>query len=366
MSDVFFYRFKSDDPKEHQEGFKKLIERTGIGFIKPGDNVALKIHFGEEGCTTFVKPYFAKQVIDYVLSLGGRPFLTDSNALYSGWRQKGDKHKQLAVRHGFGELGAEIVIADGDNSDYTVNEPVNLNHFKSIKYGKAVADADSLVVISHFKGHMLFGFGGAIKNVGMGLGSRAAKQMMHADVRPTLHRKEDCVGCGTCAEVCPADAVTMSGDVPVFDFEKCEGCAECITKCPNGALQIQWDGAPNQVMEKTAETCFAVLKSKKDKAFYYNLVMDVTPECDCMGSDAGIPLTGDVGILASSDPVAIDAASLHLTIQANARKDSLIGRDGLVGEDKFKILRPQINGEHIFEYGKQIGLGNPDFHLIEI
>lgn len=365
MSDVFLYRFKNNDPDGHRAGFQRLIEHTGINFIKPNDNVAIKIHFGEEGCTTFVKPYFVKKIIDYILSLGGRPFLTDSNALYSGGRHVGDKHKQLAIEHGFGGLGAEILIADGVNSDNTVNEPLNLKHFKSIKYGKVVADADSLVVVSHFKGHMLFGFGGAIKNVGMGLGSRAAKQMMHADVRPTLERIENCAGCGRCMEVCPADAVSMVGDIPVFDEEKCEGCAECITECPNEALQIQWDGAPIQVMEKTAETCWAVLKRKKGKAIYYNFVMDVTPDCDCT-ADTGVPLTEDVGILVSTDPVAIDAASVFLVTQAKARKDSKIGVEGMQGKDKFKLIRPAINGEHTLKYGEEIGLGSREYTLIEI
>jgi uncharacterized Fe-S center protein len=365
MPDVFLYRFKSNDSHEREAGFLKLIERTGINFIRPGDNVALKVHFGEAGCTTFVKPSFSKKMVDYVLSLGGHPFLTDSNALYSGRRKNGSDHRKLAIEHGFGGLGADIVIADGENSELTVNEQIGLKHFKSIKYGKAVADADSLLVVSHFKGHMLCGFGGAIKNVGMGLGSRAAKQMMHADVKPQLQRKQDCEGCGKCAEVCPAGAVSIEGDVPVFDESKCEGCAECIAACPKGALKIQWDGAPEKVMEKIAETCFAVLKSKANKALYYNFVMDVTPDCDCMGP-SGTPLIEDVGILASSDPVAIDAASLYLVTQAKARKDSKIGKEGLEGSDKFRLIRPSINGEHIFNYGEKINLGKRDFSIIEI
>ena len=365
MPDVFIYRFKSSDSREREAGFLKLIERTGINFIKPGDNVALKVHFGEAGCTTFIKPSFSKKLIDYVLSLGGSPFLTDSNTLYSGRRKNGNDHRSLASEHGFGGLGADIVIADGDNSESTVDERIGLTHFDSIKYGKAVFNADSLLVISHFKGHMLCSFGGAIKNVGMGLGSRAAKQMMHADVKPILQRKQDCEGCGICADVCPSDAVSIEGDVPVFNENKCEGCAECIAACPKGALKIQWDGAPEKVMEKTAETCFAVLKSKANKAFYYNFVMDVTPDCDCMGP-SGTPLIEDVGILASSDPIAIDAASLYLVTSAKTRKDSKIGKEGFEGADKFKLIRPSINGKHIFGYGEKISLGNRDFNLIEI
>lgn len=365
MSEVYFSRFKSSDNIQREAAFKKLIEWTGIDFISPGDNVAVKVHFGEPGCTTFVKPEYVRHAINYIVSLGGRPFLTDSNTLYSGRRKDGNDHRNVALEHGFGNLGADIVIADGINSESTFEEKVDLKNFKSIKYGKAAADADSLVVISHFKGHLAIGFGGALKNVGMGLGSRAAKQMMHADVKPSLQRIEDCKGCGRCAEVCPADAITMEVDIPVFDEQKCEGCAECIAFCPNGALRIQWEGASDKVMEKTAETCFAVLKSKQRKMMYYNFVIDVTPDCDCFNS-SGIPLTEDVGVLASTDPVAIDAASLHLVTLAKARKDSDLRMDGCEGQDKFKLLRPGVNGEYILQYAEEIGLGKRAFNLVEI
>jgi uncharacterized Fe-S center protein len=365
MTNVFFHRFKTVEIADREAGFAKLIEKVGMDFIKPGDNVAVKVHFGETGCTTFVKPGYVKRVVDYSLSLGGRPFLTDSNTLYSGRRKNGNDHRKLAIEHGFGNLGSDIVIADGNNSDSTTEETVNLRNFKSVKYGKAASEADSMIVVSHFKGHIALGFGGAIKNVGMGLGSRAAKQMMHADVKPVLQRIQDCDGCGHCAEICPAGAVVLEGDVPVFDERKCEGCAECIASCPNGALQILWDAAPEKVMEKTAETCFAVIKSKKNRAIYYNFVIDVTPDCDCL-ADNGIPLTKDVGVLASTDPVAIDAASLHLVAQAPARKDSRIKMDGLEGKDKFKLIRPNINGDHILKYGEEIGLGNCAYTLIDV
>jgi uncharacterized Fe-S center protein len=366
MSEVYFRRFETDDMIDRIRSFKELINSAGIDFLSGGQKVGVKVHFGEPGCTTFVKPDFVKEVIDYIKLKGASPFLTDANTLYKGRRGTGQDHRKVAEEHGFGEseLGAPIIIADGDDSSYVHEERINLKHFEKIKYGKAVLDADSLVVVSHVKGHMLCGFGGAIKNLGMGFGSRAAKQMMHADVKPHLSSTAKCTSCGTCISVCPADAVTMEGDYPKFDLEKCEGCAECIAFCPEGALRIQWDGSPISVMEKIAETAFAVVKQKRPNIMYYNFLTDVTPDCDCM-TWSETPLVPDIGVLASYDPVAIDAASLHLIKMIEGRRDSKLNRGFEIGTDKFVALRPDIDGSKILDYGEEIGLGTSSFTLID-
>jgi len=366
MAEVYFRAFKADNLNERTKIFKELINSVDINFLSKGQKVGVKVHFGEPGCTTFVKADYVKEVIDYIKSKGAAPFLTDANTLYKGRRKNGEDHRQVAEEHGFGEsrLGAPVVIADGDDSTYVHEEVINLKHFEKIKYGKAVEDADALAVVSHVKGHLLCGYGGAIKNLGMGFGSRAAKQMMHADVKPNLSSKISCTSCGTCVSVCPADAVTMVGDYPEFDLDKCEGCAECITFCPEGALSIQWSGSPTSVMEKTAETAFAVVKRKKPKIIYYNFLIDVTPDCDCM-TWSGTPLVPDIGVLASYDPVAIDAASLHLIKMTEGRRDSKLKRGFDVGVEKFMALRPDIDGSHILNYAEEIGLGSKTFTIID-
>ncbi len=366
MSDVYFIRFNEKDLDSRLNDFEKVIIEAGLEPVKSGGKCAVKMHFGEPGCTTFLKPEYIKTVVKHLKNAGVKPFLTDSNTLYKGHRGNGKDHLKVVEKHGFSEseTGAPAVIADGEDSSYVIEKNMKLNHFGRIRYGKAADDADSLVVVSHFKGHLVFGFGGALKNVGMGFGSRSAKQAMHADVRPEIIEGK-CIGCGTCKEVCPADAIEMQGDVPVVDMEKCEGCADCITHCPEEALKIQWDGSPAMCMEKTAEVAYAVLEDKKDKTVYYNIITDVTPDCDCMPKSE-TPLTNDIGILVSTDPVAIDQASVDLVKQEPGRKDSKLETGLNAGDDKFKALRPNIDGEHILEYGEKIGLGYRKYNLIEV
>jgi len=366
MSDVYFTSFKGLTTEERITSFSNIVEHVGMKMINADDSVAIKVHFGEPGCTTFVKPELMKPALDYIKNLDAKPFLTDSNTLYKGKRSNGKDHRESALKHGFSEdnIGVPIVIADGDDSTEIVEKMINKKYFKSIKYGMAVDKADSLVVISHFKGHLLFGFGGALKNVGMGFGSRSAKQMMHADVKPELV-KEKCTSCGTCEQVCPVEAIEMVDGFPIVDYDTCDGCAECIAMCPEDALKIQWDGSALTCMEKTAETCYAILSEKKEKSIFYNFIIDVTPDCDCFPqSDA--PIVGDIGVVVSTDPVAIDAASLFLVNQEEGRKDSNLKNNFNTGEDKFMGLRPNIDGNIILKYAEKLGLGSMNFKIVEI
>jgi len=365
-SDVYIYRFRNEYLEDRLIGFNKVIEKIGFPGINPDDSTAVKVHFGEPGCKTFLNSSYAKQVINKLINHGSKPFLTDSNTLYKGKRSNGTDHRNVAIKHGFGEeiIGAPIVIADGENSTDVVELDVNLKYFKTVKIGEAVHNARSMVVLSHFKGHLLFGFGGALKNVGMGIGARSAKQMMHADVKPEL-TESNCISCGTCVDVCPVDAVAIDGSYPVFDYNLCEGCAECITMCPEDALKIQWNGSAKTCMEKTAETCYAILKEKKNKVVYFNVIIDVTPDCDCF-PQSDIPLVHDIGVVASLDPVAIDKASLDLVTASEGNRNSKLNSGFDPGEDKFKAFRPDIDGEIILKYAESIGIGSMKYNLIEI
>ncbi|MBN1503905.1 MAG: DUF362 domain-containing protein, partial [Candidatus Eisenbacteria bacterium] len=204
-----------------------MLEVVGDGVTGKGDLVAVKTTFGEDGCTSFVRPLYLRKVVDWAKKHGGKPFLTDSCTLYHGRRSNGVDHLSLAVEHGFSyaSLGAPLVIADGIRSRDYVEVEVGLKHFKTVKFGSAAYYADSLVSVSHFKGHLATGFGGTFKNLGMGLGSRSAKQAMHGVVRPEFKDESLCTGCGDCVRVCPAGAVRVVSGKARFDHAKCTGCA---------------------------------------------------------------------------------------------------------------------------------------------
>lgn len=362
----------ADMRARHRENlFDKLVslfERSGMkDIIAPKDLVAFKIHFGERGNTGYVRPQFVRRLVEEVKKLGGRPFLTDANTLYAGSRSDAVEHLQTAVENGFAYavVGAPLVIADGLVGKDYISVPVNMKHFKEVKIGSAVYLADALLVVSHFKGHELTGFGGALKNIGMGSGSRAGKRVMHSDVLPNVN-VEKCLGCGSCSEWCPAGAITVSGESPgaFIDREKCLGCGECTITCRSGAIEVDWRAEPDAVQEKIVEYAAGVLKNKRGKAGYINFVMGVSPDCDCAGwTDASV--VRDIGILASLDPVALDQASADLV-----NKEQGLSGSRLEGyeqaQDKFAALHPRINWRRQLQYAQEAGLGARDYNLIRI
>jgi hypothetical protein len=268
-------------------------------------------------------------------------FITDSNTLYKGSRVDNEGHLKIAKEHGFDVLG-KLIISGGEKEI-----PINKKIFSKVKIGKEIAEADSLLVISHFRGHVIFGFGGAIKNVGMGSGSRAGKLEMHSKLKPSINA--NCIACNRCVENCPADAIKIVNGKAKIDNEKCIGCAECISTCQSGAVNVPWAGAASsEVRKRCAEYAFGTVKGKK--CVYITFIERITEHCDCI-SDT--PIIGkDVGIVASIDPVAIDKAAYDLTFKKHG-KDIFRGASGQDGTD-------------IFDYSEEIGLGKKDYELVKI
>lgn len=366
ISDVFFASVRAKRGDSLLEKVEKLFDQAGFGeIIKPKDLVAIKLHFGERGNTAYIRPQFIRRIVDKVKAHGGKPFLTDSNTLYVGSRSNAVDHLQTAIENGFAYavVNAPLIIADGLSGQDFERVEVNLKHFKEVKIGSAAVHADAMIAVSHFKGHGATGFGGTIKNIGMGLGSRSGKQMMHSDVLPKIN-PDKCVGCGKCTKYCPADTITLEEGKAFIQEGKCIGCGECTAICPVYAVGINWKTDMDTLQEKMVEYTYGVLKDKQGKAAFINFVTDVSPDCDCCGwNDA--PVVGDIGILASTDPIALDQASVDLVNQAQPLKESMLGNEEM-GTDKFRALYPTVDWTIQLAYGEKIGLGTRKYRLIKI
>lgn len=345
---------------------KRVFLKAGLAScIKTNDLVAIKMHWGEVGNLAYVAPALVRAVVEEVRRAGGKPFLTDTNTLYRGGRRNAVDHIMTAYKNGFsiGVVDAPVIVADGlKGLDYQRVKGTG-THFKELKIGSAIYNADALIVLSHVKGHLLLGFGGAIKNLGMGCASPAGKQAMHSDLRPKV-KPSVCIGCGTCERHCPTGAARVMGDGKAFiDQKRCIGCGECTSVCPTEAIPIRWKTDPSSVQEKTAEYALAALSGKEGKCGFINFLMHVGPDCDCFSwNDAAI--VPDLGILASKDPVAIDQASVDLINRAPGIPLSKLGDDLHVPDKIHKVTG--VQWDRIFTYGEEIGLGTRAYRLVKV
>ncbi len=364
-SEVFYTSLKTKQGQSLITKMEKLIQRAGLmDAVAPKDLVAIKMHFGERGNLAYVRPQYVRRVVEMIKKKEGKPFLTDANTLYVGSRTNAVDHLQTAIENGFdfSVVGAPLVIADGLNGKDYASVPVNLKHFKEVKIGSAAVQADALIAITHFKGHEATGFGGTLKNLGMGLGSRAGKQQQHSDLLPQV-QEEKCKACGKCAKWCPVQAITVEGKAQI-NYNLCIGCGECTVTCQYKAIAINWKTEQNMIQEKIAEYTAGVLQGKEGKTGFITFVMDVSPLCDCCGWN-DVPIVGDIGILASKDPIAIDQAAVDLVNQAHGNPQSELGSKH--GEnDKFRALFPGVDWNVQLAYGEEIGLGSRQYTLIEV
>ncbi len=353
---------------------KSLVTRMGSMLARAGleqrveenDLVAVKLHFGEPGNTGYVRPIYLREVVERIRAAGGKPFLTDANTLYRGKRANAVDHLTSATRNGFAfsVVEAPLVIADGLDGREACDVPLEgFKHFETVRIGSAAVHADGLMAVTHFKGHEATGFGGTLKNVGMGLGCRSAKQRMHSDLKPEV-AAEKCTACRRCVNNCPVDAIAIGPDrVAVIDYDVCYGCGECVAQCPYGAIGIQWKTEPEALQEKIVEHVAGALAGKDGHTLFVNFVMDVSPDCDCWSfSDA--PLVPDLGILCSTDPVAVDQASLDLVNGVPGLAGSRA--EGMQpGTDKFKEVTG-VDGTIGLAYAEDHGLGSRSYDLVTV
>ncbi len=374
MSKVFFVSSRADSRERNLTKYHRLLKNLDLSqVVDEGDLVAIKTSFGERGNFTYLRPQYIRVVVDEVLRLGGKPFLTDANTLYAGGRWNSRDHMITAIENGFGYevTGAPIVIAGGLlGFDYRT-VPVQGEHFGEAKVVPEALDADAIISVAHFKGHMICGFGGALKNLGMGFGARAGKQMMHSDVHPTVDTAK-CDGCARCYKWCPEKAVSMvrppeaeGHKIALIDDDACIGCGECVVTCFTDAIGISWEGDPAIVQQKMTEYAAAALHDKSEKFAAINFIIDVTPDCDCLGwSDNAI--VPNIGIAASRDPVSIDSASLDLVNQARGIAESALETAGAASQDKFGAVHNGIDATAQLVHGEKIELGERAYELISL
>ena len=366
-SKVYFSDLRTSAKENLPSKLKRLMEGTGLnGIISERNLVAIKLHFGEKGNTSFIRPLLIRPMVDLIKTLKASPFLTDANTLYAGTRGDSVSHLVTAIENGFAYsvVNAPLIIADGIRGASFSKVRIDQENIKTAYIGKDIVEADVLISVAHFKGHELSGFGGTIKNVGMGCAARKGKLEQHSDLSPKVKKKK-CVGCGDCVHHCAQKAISLREEKAGIDPEKCVGCGECILICPNGAIDVQWNVDIPLFQKKMVEYTLAVLKGKKEKAFFVNFLTDISPACDCYGhNDAAI--VPDIGIVASEDPVAIDQASVDLVNQQAGASGSCLTTCTKPGEDKFRGVYPKIDWGIQLDYAERIGLGTRKYELVAI
>lgn len=370
-SKVYFTDFRTHVGVSLTEKLQRLIKKAGITDIDmDGKFVAIKMHFGELGNLSYLRPNYAKAVADVVKECGGKPFLTDCNTLYPGSRKNALEHLDCANINGFNTIttGCQIIIGDGLRGTDDITVPVrNGEYCKEAYIGRAVMDADIFISLTHFKGHESTGFGGAIKNIGMGCGSRAGKMQQHNSGKPIVH-DDLCRGCRRCAKECGSDAITYENGKAVINQDICKGCGRCIGACAFDAIENQNWNANEILGRKMAEYSQAVCDGRP--TFHISLVRDISPNCDCHGENDA-PILPDVGIFASFDPVALDQACvdacLHATPMPNSQlSDNLADPQWHHHHDNFLDSNPNVRWKETLEHAEKIGLGTREYELIQM
>lgn len=370
-SQVFFTNLRTTPTSNLLDKMERLVRRAGIAGIDFENRfAAIKIHFGEPGNMAYLRPQYAARMAGLLRSLGAKPFLTDANTLYSGRRANAVDHLQSAMENGYNPISAQcqVIIADGlKGIDYREIE-IDGEYCKAPKIGAAVADADIVISMTHFKGHEQTGFGGTLKNLGMGYASVGGKLELHCAAQPVV-KTENCRGCNICVKHCAHDAIHLNPERKAeIDYSKCVGCGQCIALCQYDSASMGANDTSERLNYKIAEYTKAVLKDKPN--FHVSFIMNVSPECDCWNhNDAAV--VPDLGIAASFDPVALDKACADLVIHAPAlqtvnRLTESRPHEHLEDTDKFRLMHPDTDWLAGLTHAEKIGIGNMQYELIEV
>ena len=373
ISKVFYTDFRCRPDEGPVDKLKRLIKTAGIDRIDmEGKFVAIKMHFGELGNMTYLRPNYAKAVADMVRECGGKPFLTDCNTLYPGSRKNALEHLYCAWENGFTPLsaGCPVIIGDGLKGTDDIEVPVeNGEYVKSAKIGRAVMDADIFISLTHFKGHEMTGFGGTIKNIGMGCGSRAGKKEQHCNGKAVIDESK-CRGCKACLKECANDGLVFDAErrKMTINEENCVGCGRCIGACNFDAIDFAQDAAIRELNCRMAEYAKAVVQGRPN--FHISLICDVSPTCDChSGNDT--PIIPDVGMFASSDPLALDQACVDACLKQTPLPGSQLTdemqRPGFHDHhDHFDNTNPNTEYKSCLAHAEKIGLGTRRYELVHV
>lgn len=371
-SKVYFTDLRTHGGTTLLQKLEKLVKKAGLMEMDFENRfTAIKIHFGEPGNVAYLRPNFSRVIVDMVREAGGKPFLTDCNTLYVGRRKDALEHLDGAYENGYNPFAThcQMIIADGLKGTDDVEVPVDGEYVNKAKIGRAIMDADILISMTHFKGHENTGFGGTIKNIGMGSGSRRGKMEMHAAGKPSVLSKR-CRDCKVCGKICAFGAIRYDNGSAAINHDVCVGCGRCMGVCAFDAIVSPYDESFDILNRKMAEYTLAVVKDRPQ--FHISFVMDVSPFCDCHAEN-DLPIIQDVGIFASTDPVALDQACADACNAAPVISGSYLddqlkehdhGHDAT--GDRFCATHPDTDWRVCLAHGEKIGLGSQSYELITV
>lgn len=363
-SKVYFTDISSNHFRTIFDNLQNVLRAFGFQeYFQESEQVAVKLSFGEWGNLNYIRPQYIHTIVEMLKASGAVPFLTDTNTLYAGMRTNAPEHIRNAVRNGFGyeAVGAPVIIADGIKGNSYVQVDVEGEYVTKPKIASDIYYADGLVCVSHFKFHELAGFGGAIKNLGMGCAAKAGKIDMHSDTRPEINKR--CKKCGKCLQACGPQAIRMEESQACIDKARCIGCGNCILVCNSHAIKVNWESKGEIFHKKLVEYAYGAAKNKAGKAVYVNFLTSIAPVCDCVNYTPA-PLIRDIGIVLSEDPVACDLASIDIC-HKECLKAGLLQEEeteeGIIGK-----LYPDVPWRKQLEYAERMGMGSLSYQLVPV